>query len=211
MSTKKSIKSGKLALLLCLFGGCLGLHRFYIAKIGTGILMLLTFGGFGVWTLIDLVFIVSNKLEDSAGNQLIFSTVKPIFIIFPTILIWLVIIFTIFIGIIFYVANGLTSVVTEQVASLESGDVEKAYMYTSPAFKKITSLSEFNEFTNLCPSLSHQEDTYVNARRIENHYGFVNIIRVAKNGTKTSIAFQLIKNDGEWLVQNIHCKKDDHV
>ncbi|MBT6207622.1 MAG: TM2 domain-containing protein, partial [Francisellaceae bacterium] len=62
MSTKKSIKSGKLALLLCLFGGCLGLHRFYIAKIGTGILMLLTFGGFGVWTLIDLVFIVSNKL-----------------------------------------------------------------------------------------------------------------------------------------------------
>ncbi|MBT6207693.1 MAG: DUF4864 domain-containing protein [Francisellaceae bacterium] len=136
---------------------------------------------------------------------------KPIFIILPTILTGLVIIFAMLVGIIFYVTKGLTSVVTEQVVALESGDIEKAYMYTSPAFKKITSLSEFNEFTNLCPSLSHQEDTYVNARRIENHYGFVNIIRVAKNGTKTSIAFQLIKNDGEWLVQNIHCKKDDHV
>ncbi|MBT6207692.1 MAG: TM2 domain-containing protein [Francisellaceae bacterium] len=77
MSTKQSIKSGKLALLLCLFGGCLGFHRFYIGKIGTGILMLLTFGGLGVWTLIDLVFIVSNKLEDSSGDQLIFSECLP--------------------------------------------------------------------------------------------------------------------------------------
>ena len=101
MSTKQSIKSGKLALVLCLFGGCLGFHRFYIGKIGTGILMLLTFGGLGVWTLIDLVLIVSNKLDDSSGDQLIFSRVKPIFIILPTILIWLVIMFAMLIGIMF--------------------------------------------------------------------------------------------------------------
>ena len=47
-----------------------------------------------------------------------------------------------------------------------------------------------NEFTNLCPLLLQQEETYVNTRRIGNHYGFVNIIRVAKNGTKTFIVFK---------------------
>jgi hypothetical protein len=41
-------KSWLIALLLCLFGGWLGL-RFFVRKIGTGLLMLLTFGGFGIW------------------------------------------------------------------------------------------------------------------------------------------------------------------
>ena len=42
------------ALLLCFFFGFLGVHRFYVGKIGTGLLMLITFGGFGIWALIGL-------------------------------------------------------------------------------------------------------------------------------------------------------------
>jgi TM2 domain-containing membrane protein YozV len=45
-------KSWIAALLLCFFVGLLGVHRFYVGKIGTGILMLITFGGFGLWTLV---------------------------------------------------------------------------------------------------------------------------------------------------------------
>ncbi len=56
------------ALLLCIFLGVLGVHRFYVGKVGTGILMLITFGGAGIWVLVDLIMIISGKFTDSDGN-----------------------------------------------------------------------------------------------------------------------------------------------
>jgi len=58
------------ALLLCLFLGCLGVHRFYVGKVGTGILSLVTFGGLGLWALIDFVLIVAGKFTDKEGRPL---------------------------------------------------------------------------------------------------------------------------------------------
>ncbi|MFT5540876.1 MAG: TM2 domain-containing membrane protein YozV [Glaciecola sp.] len=55
-------------LLLCFFLGFLGVHRFYVGKIGTGILMLLTLGGLGIWSLIDFIIIVVGSFKDSEGN-----------------------------------------------------------------------------------------------------------------------------------------------
>jgi TM2 domain-containing membrane protein YozV len=62
------------AFLLSFLGGLLGLHRFYVGKVGTGILMALlsiTIVGMvvsGLWNLIDLVMIVSGKFTDSSGR-----------------------------------------------------------------------------------------------------------------------------------------------
>lgn len=58
------------AILLCFFLGALGLHRFYVGKIGTGILMLLTLGGLGIWVIIDFVMIVIGKFTDKEGRAL---------------------------------------------------------------------------------------------------------------------------------------------
>ena len=59
------------ALLLCFFVGWLGAHRFYVGKIGTAILIIITFGGFcGIWPLIDLIFIVTSNFKDQAGRKL---------------------------------------------------------------------------------------------------------------------------------------------
>ena len=54
-------------LLLCFFLGVFGVHRFYVGKIGTGILMILTFGGLGIWSLIDFIMIAVGSFKDKQG------------------------------------------------------------------------------------------------------------------------------------------------
>ncbi len=58
------------AFLLCFFFGWLGVHRFYVGKVGTGVIQLFTFGGFGIWMLIDFIMIVVGAFTDKAGNKL---------------------------------------------------------------------------------------------------------------------------------------------
>jgi hypothetical protein len=54
--------------LLAWYLGWLGVHRFYLGKIGTGVLMLLTFGGLGIWTIIDFIIAVTGNMKDKDGK-----------------------------------------------------------------------------------------------------------------------------------------------
>lgn len=58
------------ALLLCIFAGCFGFHRFYVGKIGTGILWFLTVGCFGIGAFVDFIKIVTDSFTDASGNIL---------------------------------------------------------------------------------------------------------------------------------------------
>jgi TM2 domain-containing membrane protein YozV len=71
-----SPKSRVVALLFCLFLGVIGVHRFYVGKIGTGILMVLTLGGLGIWALIDLILIAAGSFRDKEGRR-VFRWTEP--------------------------------------------------------------------------------------------------------------------------------------
>lgn len=61
-------KSQVVALLLCVFVGIIGIHRFYLGYIWQGIVQILTLGGLGIWTLIDLVRIITGDLQPKDGS-----------------------------------------------------------------------------------------------------------------------------------------------
>ena len=66
-----SDKSRFVALVLVTFLGLIGIHRFYVGKTGTGIAQILTFGGFGVWTLIDFFLILFGGFRDKDFRPLV--------------------------------------------------------------------------------------------------------------------------------------------
>ena len=59
------------AFLLCFTLGVFGAHRFYAGKIATGVLQLLTLGGFGIWMLIDMIRIIVGNFTDSEGEKIV--------------------------------------------------------------------------------------------------------------------------------------------
>ena len=63
-----SSKTKMTTLLLCLFLGGLGVHRFYVGKTGTGIIWLLTAGCCGIGIIYDLIMIIMGKFTDKDGN-----------------------------------------------------------------------------------------------------------------------------------------------
>ena len=72
MADPISPKSRLVALLLCFFLGWLGAHRCYVGKIGTGLLMPLTLGGFcGIWVIVDLILIACGSFRDKQDRPLL--------------------------------------------------------------------------------------------------------------------------------------------
>ena len=68
---QSSDKKILVAFLLCFALGGLGVHRFYVGKVGTGIVWLLTGGVFGIGALGDLIMIALGAFKDKEGNKIV--------------------------------------------------------------------------------------------------------------------------------------------
>lgn len=205
-----SEKSGLTTFLLCLFLGTLGIHRFYVGKIGTGILMLLTSGGLGIWYLYDLINIVCNNFTDKAGNTVEItrkpSTGKTVAMVVGSIVAAFILFFGTLITIIVLCVSCLTDVVQNQFSALRAGDYEKAYSYTASEFKKEVSIHDFKQFIEENPALKDNVSVSFPSREIKNNYGFLNGTLQLKDGKTIPIEVQLIKEDNVWKIIYIDLK-----
>ena len=69
-----SDKSRAVALTLGFLLGPLGAHRYYVGKIGTGVMQTLTFGGLGLWWLYDMILVTFGSFRDADGRRLKYWT-----------------------------------------------------------------------------------------------------------------------------------------
>ena len=96
--------------------GTFGVDRMYLGKWGTGILKLVTFGGFGIWVLVDLVLIMAGTMRDKQGREMLqFAEYKAFAF-------KLVLIFAIALGAIVLI-NGLflIAAVTQFITDMQNG------------------------------------------------------------------------------------------
>ena len=73
MAQEVSEKKAFVAFLLCLFLGALGIHRFYVGKVGTGVIWLLTLGIVWIGAIVDLILIIVGSFKDKQGKALKWS------------------------------------------------------------------------------------------------------------------------------------------
>ena len=69
-TTITSDKDKKTALLLCIFGGFLGLHYFYVGRIGKGLLYMFTVGLFMFGWIFDIITVATGGFKDNSGQPL---------------------------------------------------------------------------------------------------------------------------------------------
>lgn len=210
----KSEKSAVTTLLLCMFLGALGIHRFYVGKVGTGILMLLTGGGLGIWTLVDLVLIASCHFTDSKGKYLVFSRgraspLKLILLIVGSIVAALVAYVILLVTLLVCFTSSMMDTVRNQLQALRRGDINTAYSYMSAVTKETLSLNHFEKFVSNYPIMTSNISASFPERRMINNEGYAIAILKAKNGANATVEYRLIKENKNWKILSIHIQNQE--
>lgn len=201
----KSNKSANTALFMCFFLGALGVHRFYVGKIKTGIFMLLTGGGLVIWTLLDATRIASCSFTDSKGKYLIHvrgcaSSLKLALIIVGTAIFAMLIDVILLFSLIIYFTNPMTRVVQEQLSALRASDMNKAYSYMAKASKTTVSLDDFKKYISHYPTMTSKASISIPERKIKNDTGYVKVLLKTNDGQEATVEYRLVKEDDAWKI-----------
>ncbi len=214
MVEKTSEKSAVVTLLLCIFLGNFGIHRFYVGKWLTGILMLITLGGLGIWYLVDIALIVSNRFTD-CGGRVIDLAKKPVSFrsVMTVFTIFIVAVYGLIIGsiIMTIMATGvLVTVAQGQLEAFRAGDMNAAYAYTSTEFQKNTALENFTTFARQYRLESNESVSFYD-RKINGNHGMVTGRLTLKDGTVYALQYRLEKEGEQWKVIGIGIGVQDNA
>lgn len=119
--------------------GVFGADRFYLGKVWTGILKLLTFGGFGIWALIDLTMVMSGSMRDKQGNEMLEAARYKKFAAIT------VLIFALVLGAVILISGVSTIYMVNQF--MQNGGLEKFLLGFN------SQIPDFDQFKNLNISL----------------------------------------------------------
>ena len=208
------MKSKLVSMLLCIFLGNFGVHRFYLGKIGTGILYLFTFGLFGFGSFVDLILIASNKMKDKSGYDLNEDV--------PSVVPWLVVglyVFIMLIGVgsgIFSVAEDVaTEGASTSITETQPKPSQKEPVVETPVIEEPIKEEPVVEK----PTIHYQSVTVkqlfdeleANALRAEKTYQDAYVAVTGKLSTIDSDGsyITIIASNDEWGFESVNCSITD--
>lgn len=210
MATVQEIspKSGLTTFILCFFLGWLGIHRFYVGKIGTGILMLITAGGLGFWTLYDLFSIVCKNFTDGEGRtvEVDKSPRAPRNIVLIILAVYIVFL-AIMMSSVGFMTSDVRSVGKMELSALRTGDVDAAYSYTSSEFQKGVPIETFKKFVAHYPQLKENVDSTFTDINVGDGKASVAGTLQMKDGSTVDIQMDFVKENNQWKVLDINLNK----
>jgi hypothetical protein len=207
-TTDISPKSGVTTFVLCLFLGMFGAHRFYVGKIGTGILMLLTAGGLGFWMLYDVFSIVCKNFTDSQGRlvEIEKNPSAPKNVVMVVVSIYIAVFGSVAVTVGLTV-RGLVSVGKNELTALRLGNIEAAYSYTSSDFQKGVGIETFKKFVNSYPQLRNSTSSTFSDVEFKDNNGFIIGTLNMRDGNTVPVEIVLVKEYDRWKVNEINMNK----
>lgn len=207
----KSQKSAVIALLLCLFFGCLGLHRFYTGKTKSGLIMLITLGALGLWTLIDLITIALSRFKDNTGRTLLFTDIKESpfktsMLVIGSVVANIAYYVMIFFTIVFILTNGFVSVAQNQLKALREGNIIAAYSFM--ADQKLTNVdfNAFKAYVQNHPALISNDGAFFTYRKYEDNQAYIRGKLDTLNGNTFILEYMLVKIDSVWKISGLRIR-----
>ncbi len=107
------------------------------------------------------------------------------------------------IAIAYFATGGVNSTIKNQLVALRSGDIAKAYSYTSTDFRNATPLTDFEAFVNHYEALRENKRFSLTEKEIKDDTGVVKGTLYSKEGASTPVEYLLVKEDGEWKILGI--------
>lgn len=171
--------------------------------------MLLTGGGLGIWTLVDLIQIACCNFTDSENKYLFFtkgraSPLKLTLIIVGSVIAALFIYIILLMSLLFYLTGPITTTIREQLIALQANDVDKAYSYMANETKVNVSLDNFKNYISHYPTMTNYKSISIPEKQINNDKGYAKVILETNDGEKITFEYNLTKENGIWKILAIH-------